>query len=104
MELSPHDHQVLTDLEQAVLDSDPAFARRLSSGRRAPSRHWLILALATASVLFTAGVAVAASFPRQGRLVGLGCILIVVGLSVAAACLPEAVHRGTATRRRARSS
>lgn len=91
MELSRQDREVLEQLGRTLAERDPALARALGAtpGQppRSPQRRW-VLTIAGAWMLFVAGVAVVTAYPTNGPLVGLGCVLIVLGLSVAAAWVP----------------
>jgi uncharacterized membrane protein YphA (DoxX/SURF4 family) len=88
MELSRQDREVLEQLGRALAEGDPALAVELGVGGRRPRERRWALSLAAAWVLFVAGVAVVTGYRTNGPLVGLGCILVVLGLSIAAAWVP----------------
>jgi hypothetical protein len=88
MELSRQDREVLEQLGRNLAERDPELALALGAGRRQPVQRRWVLTMAVAWVLFVVGVAVMAAYPTNGPLVGLGCILVVLGLSVAAAWVP----------------
>ena len=88
MELSRQDREVLEQLGRTLAERDPALALALGAGaRRQRERRW-VLTMAVAWMLLVAGIAVVTADPTNGPLVGLGCILVVLGLSVAAAWVP----------------
>ncbi len=93
MPLSESERRVLEGLGRDLVADDPVLASRLGWQQLPSRRRDSGLAAAAAGLPLLAGVLLVASFPHQGPEVGAGCILIVVGMSVASAVLPARLTR-----------